>query len=103
MKPQGPFTAKDSEPYGIHVIDAKGNWVAKVDTVAFGRRIAAALNRDEARTKPTKRWEAEEYAGAFVRLKFDGEEAHSYHDVAALLNRLGATLSKRRATKGAKR
>src|SRR5512141_1954134 len=106
MKIKGPYTAFELTNGQWAVLESRGFSIATTRAIdgtfrqcgIFTRRIAAALNRDEAR-KSTKRWEAEEYAGAFVRLKFDGDEVCSYHDVAKLLNRLGATLPKRRATK----
>lgn len=67
------------------------------------RRIAAALNRDEARkaTKPNSRWSGGEFDDSTPYLAYDGETIYDMYDVAALLNKLGATLPQRtRARKG---
>lgn len=100
MKLTGPFTVKIRrgrpellDGAGRHIARLQWSSGYKEDDQDTMERIADALNRDEAR-KPTSRWSAEEYAGAFVRLKFDGKEVNSYHVVAALLNKLGATLPK---------
>lgn len=107
-KLQGPFKPWRSEVAGWYILDGAGLCCLKVispDATETGakalcKQAAAALNREEARkaTPTYSGWEGLNAPGGRHVITFHGEPVDDI-TVINLLNKLGATLPKRRPTR----